>query len=69
MQREISNKVFLGSTVSPFSDVGRSWVIDRTASNCDDAREKVRKIKELISTGRFVEDITKYIPGLLDIKF
>ena len=69
MQREIRDKVFLGNTVSPFSDVGRSSAIDRTASNYVDAREKVRKIREVISRGRYDEDIAKYIPGLLELRF
>ena len=69
MQREISVKVFLGNTVSPFNDVGTSSTIDRTASNYDDARGKVRKIRELISTGQYDENIAKYIPGPLERKF
>ena len=69
MQREISNKFFLGNTVSPYDDVGRLSAIDRTASNYNDAKEKVQKIIELISTERSDEDIVKYIPGLLGLKF
>ena len=70
MQRKISNKVvFLGNTVSPFEDAGMSSAIDRTASNYNDAKEKVQKIRELIKTGRYDEDIVKYIPGLLELKF
>ena len=69
MQREISDKVFLRNTVSPFNDVIRSSAIDRTASNYDNTWEEVRKIRELISTGRYDEDIAKYIPGLLELKF
>ena len=69
MQREISDKVFLGNNVSPNNNVGRSSVIDRTASNYNVAKEKVQKIRELISTGRYDEDIAKYIPGLLEVKF
>ena len=69
MQREISNKVFLGNTVSPLDDIGRSSAIDRTASNYNDAKEKVKKIRELISTGQYDEDIAKYIPNLLELKF
>ena len=69
MQREISDKVFLGNTVSPNNDVGRSSAIDRTASNYNVAKEKVQKIRELISTERYDEDIAKYIPGLLELKF
>ena len=69
MQREISDKVFLGNTVSPLDDIGRSSAIDRTASNYNDAKEKVKKIRELISTGQYDEDIAKYIPNLLELKF
>ena len=68
MQWEISDKVFLGNTVSPYN-VGRSSAIDRTASNYNDAKEKVQKIRELIKTGRYDENISKYIPGLLELKF
>ena len=69
MQREIGNKVFLGQTVSPFDDIGNSSAIDRTASNYTDAKEKVGKIRELISTGKYDADIAKYIPGILEMKF
>ena len=41
MQKEISNKVFLGNTVSPWDDAHRSSAIDITASNYNDAKEKV----------------------------
>ena len=68
MQREISNKVFIGNTVSPYEDVDGSSAIDRAASNYNDAKEKVKKIRELINTGRYDEDIAKYIPGLLELK-
>ena len=68
MQREISNKVFIGNTVSPYKDVDGSSAIDRAASNYNDAKEKVKKIRELINTGRYDEDIAKYIPGLLELK-
>ena len=42
MQREISNRVFLGQTASPLDDVGLSSAIDRTASDFIDAGEKVK---------------------------
>ena len=32
-------------------------------------KKKLKKIRELISTGRYDEDIAKYIPALLDFKF
>ena len=67
-QREISNKFFLGNTVSPYDNAGRS-AIDRTASNYNDTKEKVQKIRDLISAGRYDDDIVKYIPGLLELKF
>ena len=41
MQRNISDKVFLGQNVSPFDNVKESDAIDRTASNYNDAKEKV----------------------------
>ena len=66
IQREISNKVFLGNTVLPYDDAGPLSAIDRTASNYNDAKEKVR---ELISMGRSDEDIAKYITGFLKLKF
>ena len=69
MQREISYKVFTGNTVSPYDDAGRSSAIDRTASNYNDTKEKVNKIRELISTRRYDEDIAKYILDLLELKF
>ena len=69
MQRKIDNKVFLGQTVSSFDDIGNSSAIDRTASNYTDAKEEVRKIGELISTGKYDADIAKYIPGILEMKF
>ena len=41
MQKEISNKVFLGNTVSLRDDARRSSAIDITVSNYYDAKEKV----------------------------
>ena len=57
MQKEISDRVFLGQTVSPYENAGQSSAIDRTASNYDDGKEKIKKIRELISTGKYDEDI------------
>ena len=45
MQREISHKVFLGNTVSPYDDIGKSSAIARTASNYNDGKEKVNKLQ------------------------
>ena len=68
MQREIRHKVSLRQTVFPYKNVGRSSAIDRTTSNYNDAKEKVKKSRELINTTRYDEDIAKYIPGLLELK-
>lgn len=57
MQRDISNKVFPGQTVSPLHGIANSSPIDRKASNYTDAKDKVRKIRELISTGKYDADI------------
>ena len=67
MQREISDKVTLGDTLNPYEDARRSSAIDRTASNYNDAREKLQKIRDLIGTGRYDADLAKYIPGLLEL--
>ena len=61
--------MFLGQNVSPFDSGGGSHAIDRTASNCNDAKEKVQKIKELIKMGNYDADIAKYIPAVLQMKF
>ena len=69
MQRNISDKVFLGQNFSPFYIAGESDAIDRTASNYNEAKEKVQKIRELIKTGNYDADTAKSIPGLLKMKF
>ena len=69
MQWETSYKVFLGETVSAFEYAGLSDAIDRTASNYTDAKDKVKKIRELIKTGLYGTDIARYIPGVLEMKF
>ena len=43
MQREIGEVVRLGSTVFPFDNIGLSSAIERTVSNYDDAKNKVKK--------------------------
>ena len=69
MQRNISDKVFLGQNVSPFDNAGEWDAIDKTASNYNDAKEIVQKIRELIKTGNYDADIAKCIPGILEMKF
>ena len=43
MQRKIADEIHLGATASPFDNVGGSSAIDRTASNNNDSKEKVKK--------------------------
>ena len=67
MQREISDKNTLGDTLNPINDARRSTAIDRTISNYDDAKEKVKKNRDLINMGKYDADLAKYIPGLMDL--
>ena len=67
MQREISDKNTLGDTLNPINDARRSTAIDRTTSNYNDAKEKIQKIRDLISMGKYDADLAKYIPGLMDL--
>ena len=69
MQREISNRVFLDQTTSPLDDVCYSSAIEKTASDYTDAGEKVKKIRELIRTGKYDTDIARCIPGVLKLVF
>ena len=69
MQREINDRIFLGETLNPYDDARRSTAIDRTASNYNDAKEKVQKIRGFIGTGRYDENLAKYIPGMLELGF
>ena len=62
MQREISNRVFLGQITSPLDDVQHSTAIDRTASDYTNPGEKVEKIRELVRTGNYDADMMRYIP-------
>ena len=67
MQREISDKNTLGDTLNPINHARRSTVIDRTTSNYDDAKEKVKKIRDLINMRKYDADLAKYIPVLMDL--
>ena len=40
-----------------------------TASNYNDAKEKIQNIREFIKTGNYDADIAKYIPGVLEMRF
>ena len=61
--------MYLGQTVPPFDSIGKSSAIDRTASDFDNANEKVTKIKKLIYSGEYDADIARYIPTTLQLIF
>ena len=69
MQREISNNVKLGSSVTPLQNVRKSPAVDKTASDFDNANLKVKKIRRLIEWGIYNADIARNIPGTLDVVF
>ena len=69
MQREIENRVHIGSAVSPLDDIGVSSAIDRTASNYENAKNKVKNIRQWMSMGSYDVDIAKHIPGMLDLVY
>ena len=49
--------------------IGQSAVINRTASNFNNANEKVQKIKRIINTGEYDKVVARYIPGTLDLAY
>ena len=61
MQREIRDNAHLGQTVSVFDSVDGVSSINRTASDFDTAREKVKKLNSRYNT--------RYIPGTLDLVY
>ena len=67
MQREINDKNTLGDTLNLINDARCSTAIDRATSNYSDAKEKIKKIRDLINMGKYDADLAKYIPGLLDL--
>ena len=69
MQRDISNRNFLGETLNPYDDARRYTATDKATSNYNDAKEKVQKIRDLIKQGKYDADLAKYIPGILELAF
>ena len=67
MQRHISDKNTLGNTLNPIDDAKWLTAIGRTTSNHNDAKEKVKKIRDFINLGKYDADLAKYIPGLTDL--
>ena len=69
MKWEISNDVKIGSSVLPFQSVGKSPAVDKTASDFDNAKLEVKKIRRLIERGIYDANNAHYIPGMLDLVF
>ena len=69
MQRKIDENVHLGQTVSPFDSIGKSTAIDRTVLDFYNANKKIKKIKIFIYSGEYHADISRYIPGMLQLMF
>ena len=69
MQREISDEVKIGNSVTPFQSVGKIPAVDKTPSDFDNANLKLKKIRGLIEWGIYDADIARYIPGILNLVF
>ena len=67
MQREIGTQVDLGKNVSVFDSIGRVPAIDKDASDFDKANTNVSKLKRLVLTGEYDDDLARYIPGPLEL--
>ena len=69
MQREIGTQVDIGKNVSAFESIGHVPSIDKTASDFEKADTKVKKVERLIDTGEYDANITRYIPGTLELAY
>ena len=69
MQREIRTQADIGKNVSAIESVGHVPSIDTTASDFEKADTKVKKLKRLIETGEYDANITRYIPGTLELAY
>ena len=69
MQGDIGDNVHLGQRVLVFDSVGGVSSIDRTASDFDTAREKVKKQKRLVDRGEYNVDVVRYISGTLELVY
>lgn len=55
MQR-IIDEIHLGETVTPVDSIGNSRIVNKTASDFNNAHEKVQKIEKLINKGDYDVD-------------
>ena len=54
---------------TPFQSVGKLVAVDKTVSDFDNTKVKVKKIRRLTEHGIYDVDIARYIPGTLDSVF
>lgn len=69
MQREISDDVQIGKSVTPFKSVRKQAAIVKTASDFKNANLKVKKIRKLIERRIYDVDIACYMSQTLDLNF
>lgn len=69
MQREISDDVQIGKSVTPFKSVRKQAAIVKAASDFKNANLKVKKIRKLIEQRIYDVDIACYMSQTLDLNF
>ena len=69
MQKDIVDDVHIGESVTPFQSTSKSTMVDKTASDFDNANLKVKKVGRLIEHKIYDVDIARYIPSTLDLVF
>ena len=67
MQREFTNGVKVGDSVTPFQIIGKSPALDKTPSDFDNPNLKMKKIRGLIQQGIYDTNIARYLPGTLNL--
>lgn len=69
MQREISDDVQIGKSVTPFKSVRKQAAIVKAVSDFKNANLKVKKIRKLIEQRIYDVDIACYMSQTLDLNF
>ena len=69
MGREIGTQVDIGKNVSAFESIGHVPSIDKTVSDFEKADTKVKKLKRIVDTGEYDDNIARYIPGTLELAY
>ena len=69
MQREVSDDVKIGASVTPTQIIGKGPAVDKNAYDCHNANLNVKSIRKLSEHGIYDAKIARYIPGTLDLVF